>query len=65
MAASEFTHLKNKTVTTKDGEMTHDTDILDGEAKDSAVFNEDNPTIQYKTPPLKIGDVGGRNDPNG
>lgn len=58
-------HLKNEQVTTADGVHTMDTDVLDGMAKDSAVFDENNETQQYKTPPLPKGDLGGRNDPNG
>ena len=58
-------HLKNATVTQSDGEMTEDTSMLDGDAKDSPVFNESNETVQYKTPSLPGGAYGGRNDPNG
>lgn len=58
-------HLKNAKITMADGKMVEDTKILDGEAKDSPVFNEDNETVQYRTPGLKKSDLGGRNDPNG
>jgi hypothetical protein len=58
-------HMKKDTVTTKDGEFTRDTDMLDGMAKDSAVMDETNVTTQYSTPALDKSDLGGRNDPNG
>ena len=58
-------HLKNAKISMKDSKMTEDTDVLDGEAKDSPVWNEDNETVQYKTPGLPTKDLGGRNDPNG
>ena len=58
-------HLKNAEITMKDGELTVDTDVLDGEAKDSPVFMESNETVQFKTPDLPGGAYGGRNDLNG
>lgn len=58
-------HLKNAKISMKDSKLTSDTDVLDGEAKDSPVWNEDNETTQYKTPAIKKGDLGGKNDPNG
>jgi hypothetical protein len=58
-------HLKNAKITMADGKMTEDTQVLDGGAKDSPVWNEDNETTQYKTPGLPKGDLGGRNNPNG
>lgn len=58
-------HMKREQVTTADGDYTRETDVLDGMAKDSPVFNETNETVQYKTPALPKGDLGGRNDPNG
>lgn len=61
----DLDHLKKEQVSTKEGEFTRDTDVLDGEAKDSKVFDETNVTAQYSTPALPKGDLGGRNDPNG
>ena len=58
-------HLKNAKISMADSKMVEDTDVLDGEAKDSPVWNEDNSTVQYKTPAIKKGDLGGKNDPNG
>ena len=58
-------HLKTAKITMADSVDVEDTKQLDGEAKDSPVFNEDNETVQYKTPAIKKGDLGGRNDPNG
>ena len=58
-------HLKNAQIRMSDGEHVMDTKQLDGEAKDSPVFNEDNATVQYKTSDLPTNDLGGRNDPNG
>jgi hypothetical protein len=60
-----FDHLKNEEVTIGEGQMVNQTDILDGAAKDSAVFDATNTTKQYKTPSLDKGELGGRNDPNG
>jgi hypothetical protein len=57
--------MKNETVSMADGKMVNQTDVLDGAAKDSAVFDETNATVQYKTPSIDKGDLGGRNDPNG
>lgn len=58
-------HLKNAKISMKDAVNVENTSQLDGEAKDSPVFNEDNETVQYKTPGLPTKDLGGRNDPNG
>lgn len=58
-------HMKREQVNTSDGEFTRDTDFLDGEAKDSSVMQEHNETVQYRTPALKTGELGGQNDPNG
>ena len=58
-------HLKNAKISMSDAEDVRDTSILDGEAKDSPVFNEDNETVQYKTGKLPGGPYGGENDPNG
>jgi hypothetical protein len=58
-------HLKGAKITMSDSELTVDTDILDGEAKDSPVWSESNETVQYKTPDLPDGAYGGRNDLNG
>ncbi len=58
-------HLKSAKISMKDAKLTSDTDILDGEAKDSPVWNEDNETVQYKTPALPKKNLGGENDPNG
>jgi hypothetical protein len=58
-------HLKKAKVSMSDAKMVEDTKILDGEAKDSPVFNENNATEQYTTPALSKGELGGRNDPNG
>ena len=58
-------HLKGAQIGMKDSELTVHTDILDGEAKDSPVFEESNETVQYKSPALPGGAYGGRNDLNG
>jgi len=58
-------HMKNEQVSMKDGQMVNQTNILDGAAKDSAVFDATNETVQYKTPALDKGNLGGRNDLNG
>lgn len=58
-------HLKNAKIDTSDGVKVENTKQLDGEAKDSPVFNETNETVQHTTPGLPIKDLGGRNDPNG
>ena len=58
-------HLKKAKISMSDSEMVGSTKILDGEAKDSPVFNANNETVQYTTPALNKGDLGGRNDPNG
>jgi len=58
-------HLKGAQIDMSDSELTVHTDILDGPAKDSPVFEESNETVQYKTPPLPGGPYGGRNDQNG
>jgi hypothetical protein len=58
-------HMKKEQVPIGTGEMVGSTDILDGAAKDSAVFDENNATVQYSTPALPKDNLGGRNDPNG
>jgi hypothetical protein len=58
-------HLKGAQIEMSDSELTVHTDILDGGAKDSPVFEESNETVQYKSPALPGGAYGGRNDPNG
>jgi hypothetical protein len=58
-------HLKDAKISMADGVDVKSTKQLDGEAKDSPVFNEDNQTIQYKTADLPTSDLGGRNDQNG
>ncbi len=58
-------HLKNAKISTSDGVDVENTKQLDGEAKDSPVFNESNETVQYKTPGLPGGDLGGRNNQDG
>ncbi len=58
-------HMKNAKITMADSKMVQDTKVLDGEAKDSPVWNEDNETVQYKTPGLKKGELGGENNQNG
>lgn len=58
-------HLKNAKITMADSVDVANTKQLDGEAKDSPVFNEDNETVQYKTGSLPKSDLGGKNDPNG
>jgi len=58
-------HMKKEQVPIGTGVMVNTTDILDGAAKDSAVFDETNETVQYTTPALDKGDLGGRNNPNG
>lgn len=67
MAKGELTieHLKNKQVGFSDSVDVENTQQLDGGAKDSPVFDESNATVQYKTPALDKGDLGGKNDPNG
>lgn len=58
-------HMKKEQVPIGTGQMTGDTDVLDGAAKDSPVFDATNQTVQYTTPALDKGNLGGRNDPNG
>lgn len=58
-------HLKNAKINMGDGVKVENTKQLDGEAKDSPVFQESNETVQYSTPGLPKSDLGGRNDPNG
>jgi hypothetical protein len=57
--------MKKEQVPIGSGQMTVDTDVLDGAAKDSPVFNETNQTTQYTTPAIPKDNLGGRNDPNG
>jgi hypothetical protein len=61
MALSDLTDLKGLKVTMKDGKMVNQTQVLDGEAKDSPVMNEDNSTEQYRTANIPKGDLGGKN----
>jgi hypothetical protein len=63
--ALNIDHLKNEQITPSMGVDVEDTDMLDGMAKDSPVFDASNATVQYKTPALDKGDLGGKNDPNG
>ena len=58
-------HMKKEQVPIGTGVMVGDTDVLDGAAKDSPVFDETNQTVQYSTPALPKDNLGGRNDPNG
>ena len=58
-------HMKNEQVPIGTGSMTGDTEMLDGDADDSAVMDATNATVQYKTPALPKGDLGGQNNPNG
>jgi hypothetical protein len=58
-------HLKNAKLSTSDGVKVENTKQLDGEAKDSPVFQESNETVQYTTAGLPKNDLGGRNDQNG
>lgn len=64
-ASLNVDHLKNEQVPIGEGQMVNSTQILDGAAKDSSVFDATNETVQYKTPSLEKGNLGGRNDPNG
>ncbi len=57
--------LKNAKISMSDGVKVENTKQLDGEAKDSPVFQESNETVQYKTPGLPSGDEGGRNNQDG
>lgn len=57
--------LKKAQISMSDSVDVESTKQLDGEAKDSPVFNESNKTEQYTTPSLDKGDLGGKNDPNG
>lgn len=60
--------LKSATITMGDSKDVRDTKILDGEAKDSPVWNENNETVQYKesgSVTKTKGELGGRNDPEG
>ncbi len=58
-------HLKNAKISMSDGVKVESTKQLDGEAKDSPVFQENNETVQYKTAALPKGDEGGRNNQDG
>jgi hypothetical protein len=58
-------HLKKAKVSMSDAVKVENTKQLDGEAKDSPVFNENNVTEQYTTPAIPKSDLGGKNDPNG
>jgi hypothetical protein len=58
-------HMKNEQVPIGTGVMVNTTQMLDGAAKDSPVFDETNETVQYKTPAIPKDNLGGRNDPNG
>lgn len=49
----------------KDAVNVEDTDMLDGEAKDSPVFMESNKTQQHTTGNIPKDNLGGKNDPNG
>ena len=64
-AGLNLEHMKKEQVPIGTGAMTNDTDMLDGAAKDSPVFDATNQTVQYTTPSIPKGDLGGRNDPNG
>lgn len=58
-------HLKNAKITMSDSVKVENTKQLDGEAKDSPVFQENNETVQYKTPGLPTSGEGGRNNQDG
>lgn len=60
-----YEHMKKEQVPITSGVMVNTTDILDGDASDSDVMNATNQTVQYTTPALDKGNLGGRNDPNG
>jgi len=64
-AGLNLEHMKKEQVPIGTGAMTNDTDMLDGAAKDSPVFDASNATVQYSTPPLPKDDLGGQNNPNG
>ena len=63
--ALNIDHLKNEQITPSMGVKVENTEMLDGMAKDSPVFDENNATTQYKTAALDKGDLGGKNNPNG
>lgn len=58
-------HMKKEQVPIGTGSMTGDTEVLDGDADDSAVMDANNATVQYQTPALPKNDLGGQNNPNG
>jgi outer membrane scaffolding protein for murein synthesis (MipA/OmpV family) len=64
-ASLNLEHMKNEQVTIGTGAMVNDTDVLDGAAKDSPVFDASNSTVQYKTPAIPKDELGGRNNLNG
>lgn len=59
------TNLKNAKIDMGDGVKVENTKQLDGGAKDSAVMQETNETVQYKTDSLPKGDLGGKNNLDG
>lgn len=63
--ANKFQHLKMDQPSMKDAVDVEDTDMLDGEAKDSPVFMESNKTQQHTTGNIPKDNLGGKNDPNG
>lgn len=58
-------HLKNAEIGFDDSVNVENTQILDGGAKDSPVFNETNKTQQHTTGNIPKSDLGGRNNLNG
>jgi len=57
--------LKNLTVKMSDSVDVESTKILDGEASNPSFLTDSNETVQYKTPALPKGDLGGENNQNG
>jgi hypothetical protein len=64
-AGLNLEHMKKEQVPIGTGADVEDTDVLDGAAKDSAVFDANNATVQYTTPAPPKGELGGQNNPNG
>jgi hypothetical protein len=64
-AGLNLEHMKKEQVPIGTGTMVNDTDMLDGAAKDSPVFDASNATVQYSTPAIPKDELGGRNNLNG
>jgi len=63
--ASKPYKLKGLTVKMSDAVDIDSTKMLDGEASNPSFLTDSNETVQYKTPGLPKGDLGGENNLNG